>query len=194
MRHRVATKQFNRDTKARQGLLKGLVRSLVEEGSITTTVAKAKEVRRIADKLIGKAKQDTVSTRRTLHTFFGKRDVVNTLIERVAPLFASRNSGFTRIVKLGNRRGDNTPVATLSLVVQPDQTGLKKATVKAKTAKAEKAVKAAKTEEPIEKEPKTEKKSAAAAPAVAAPKVQKIAATRAGGAKRAPIVRKTGER
>lgn len=184
MRHRVATKTFSRDTKARTALLKGLVRSLVEQGSITTTLAKAKEVRRLADKIISKAKDSSVATRRTLHMFFGKRDVVNTLVERVAPELSTRTSGFTRIVKLGTRRGDNTDMATLSLVSAPEQTGLRKESVKADTKGETKPSKKAKTSEAAPK----------AAAAVAAPKVQKIAATRAGSTKRTQLVRKTGER
>ncbi len=120
MRHRVQKRKFNRDTNHRQALLKNLVRQLVEHGSITTSEAKAKETKRVADKLIGKAQTDNLTTRRKLHTFFGKRDVVNTLIERVAPVFTKRKSGFTRIVKVGNRRGDNSPVVKLELVEKPE--------------------------------------------------------------------------
>jgi large subunit ribosomal protein L17 len=127
MRHRLATRSFNRDTKERQALLKGLVRSVVEHGSITTTLAKAKETRRLVDKLIYKAKTDSVATRRVLHQFFGRRDSVNKLVDVIAPLFTTRNSGFTRIVSVGKRRGDNTSVATLSLVNLPEKSGLKKA-------------------------------------------------------------------
>lgn len=145
MRHRVQTKQLGRNTKQRQALLKSLVRELVVHGAITTTQAKAKAVRPIADKLIGRAKTDTVSNRRLLHEFFGKRDVVNSLFERVAPVFSKRTSGFTRIVNLGIRRGDNAQVVRLELVEKPEILHtLKNPTPKTKDAKA-KVTKTSKT-------------------------------------------------
>lgn len=123
MRHQVKIKHFNRDTKARKALLRGLVRSFIEFGYITTTIAKAKETKRLSDKLIAKAKQGDLNTRRVLHRFFGKRDIVNTLVDKVAPLFPKRNSGFSRIMRLGKRRGDNTKMVRLELVKQKlDQT------------------------------------------------------------------------
>ncbi len=189
MRHRVATKTFNRDTKARGALLREMVRALVEHGSITTTLAKAKEIRRIADKLISKAKDGSLATRRVLHTFFGKRDAVNTLVDKIAPLFDTRDSGFTRIVRVGTRRGDNTDVVTLSLVTMPEQAGLTKtAAIKAAAAKTVKSTKS------TEASTAETKKAAPIDAKQVAPKLQKIAATKAGSAKRAPVVRKTGER
>ncbi len=130
MKHRVKTKKFNRDTNNRKALLRNLVRQLVEHGEITTTEAKAKETRKIADKLIGKARDNSLATRRQLHTFFGKRDVVNTLVDRVAPVFAKRDSGFTKITELGSRRGDNTKMVKLELVEKPAVTGSLKNTEK----------------------------------------------------------------
>jgi hypothetical protein len=70
--------------------------------------------------LIGKAQTDTVSVRRDLHTVFGKRDVVNTLVERVAPAMSDRKSGFTTISIVGKRRGDNTLLVKLSLMTKPE--------------------------------------------------------------------------
>jgi large subunit ribosomal protein L17 len=116
MRHRLKTKHFGRDHNHRKHLLRNLVRSLIEHGEIETTEAKAKEVKRLSDKIIGKAKTDSLPTRRQLHTFFGKRDVVNTLVERVAPAMKDRVSGFSRIEKLGKRRGDNSDLVKLSLI------------------------------------------------------------------------------
>lgn len=115
MRHRVSGRHFNRDTKQRQALLKGLVRSFLETGSITTTKEKAWETQRLSEKLISQAKSDSVATRRQLHRFFGKRDVVNTLVDEIAPSYQGVNSGFTTLVILGPRRGDNAMMAQLSL-------------------------------------------------------------------------------
>lgn len=123
MRHRVATKSFNRDTKERQALFKSLVRALIEQGSIETTLAKAKAIKQISDKLLSKATTDTISSRRVLHKFFGKRDVVNTIFDKVMPAAGGRTSGFTRIEKLGKRRGDNSETAQLSLVGMHDTAG-----------------------------------------------------------------------
>ncbi|MBD3279154.1 MAG: 50S ribosomal protein L17 [Candidatus Pacebacteria bacterium] len=123
MRHRVKKRHFNRDTQHRQALLRNLVRSLIEHGQLKTTKAKAKEVKRLADKLISQARTDTLASRRKLHRFFGKRDVVNTLVERIAPMMKDRVSGFTRMVALGRRRGDNTQLVRLELVVKPAKLG-----------------------------------------------------------------------
>jgi large subunit ribosomal protein L17 len=133
-------------------MIMNLVRSLVEHGEIKTTTEKATEVRRWADKVISKAKIGDVAARRSLHRFFGKRDVVNTLVDRIAPLFPDRNSGFTIKEVLGKRRGDNTEMTKISFVSQPEVVGTLKtskdgATVKATPAKkksASSAVKAAK--------------------------------------------------
>lgn len=123
MRHRVATKQFNRETNGRKALLKGLLRSLVEEGEIVTTTAKAKEIKRLMDKVVFKAKTDSIPTRRTLHKIFGRRDVVNTLVDRIAPAMADRNSGFTTISAEGTRRGDTAAQSRLKFVVSFDRVG-----------------------------------------------------------------------
>ncbi len=172
MRHRVQNSRLGTDANHRKAIIKGLVLSLITHGAIETTVTKAKEASRVADKLIGKARVDSLTTRRTLHAFFGKRDAVNTLVERVAPVFTDRVSGFTRIVKIGTRRGDNTPMVRLSLVVQPEVSGtLKKpasaAVVKKTTATVSKATpatkKAAVAKSTAAKKPATKK--AAAKPA-----------------------------
>jgi len=121
MRHRVVKHHFNRDTKHRSSLIKNLLRALVEHGSIVTTQAKAKEVKKQIDKLINMAKKGSLANKRTLHVFFGKRDVVNTLVERVAPLFADKNSGFATISNLGKRRGDNALLSEVALTKKPER-------------------------------------------------------------------------
>lgn len=126
MKHRVAGGHFNRNTKQRKALFKGMVRSLLETGSITTTKSKAKETQRITDILIAKAKLSDLNSRRSLHRFFGKRDVVNTLVDSIAPLYSDVNSGFTTLKVIGNRRGDNAEMAMLTLLKFPNQTGFKK--------------------------------------------------------------------
>src|SRR5260221_315631 len=127
MRHRVQDKKFNRTSNERKAFFMGLMRNLVERGAITTTMTRAKELKRLADKMVGQAKDDSVASRRLMHRTFGKRDVVNTLVEKVAPAMTDRNSGYTRIVALGSRRGDNTAMARISFVnaVDNGEGGLK---------------------------------------------------------------------
>lgn len=162
MRHRVADKKFNRDSNNRKALFVGLLRNLTEHGEIVTTLSKAKAVKRMADRMVTQAKTNTVASRRVLHKKFGKRDVVSTLVERVAPAMADRNSGYVSITQLGPRRGDNTPMARLAFVKKAEQKGLKNIRVKAETVKvAPKA--AAKTEAPkVEEAVKAEKAPKAA--------------------------------
>lgn len=123
MRHRVKKSFFNRGTKHRQAMLRGGLRNLLLHGYIVTTKAKAKEYKRLTDKVFAKALDGSVASRRKLHEFFGRRDIVNTLVERLAPAFKNRKSGFTRLVKFGTRRGDNTELYRLELVEKPAEMG-----------------------------------------------------------------------
>lgn len=149
MKHRVKGTKLGTDSQHRRALLRNLLRSLFEHGQITTTEPKAKELKRLTDKLIFKAQTDTLASRRQLHKFFGKRDVVNTLVERIAPAFKKRSSGFTKIVVNEKRRGDNTKMVTISLLEKPKKLGTlksgksyeKKPKAKTKVVKAKKATK-----------------------------------------------------
>lgn len=161
MRHRVQTKQLGRNTKQRQALFKSLVRELVLHGAITTTQAKAKTVRPIADKLIGKALTNDVNTRRLLHQFFGKRDIVNTLVDRIAPAFTKRTSGFTRITPVGIRRGDNTQMVRLELINKPDVVDTLRNPAKVESDKTVKETKQTKTAKSKKEAAKPAKKSVA---------------------------------
>ena len=140
MRHRIKKSFFNRGTKHRQAMLRGGIRNLILHGKILTTSAKAKEFKRLTDKIIHKAMDDSVASRRKLHQFFGKRDIVNTLVEQVAPSFKDRKSGFTRITKQGRRRGDNTEMVKLELIVKRDDSGTFKKPVVEKKPIAKKPV------------------------------------------------------
>lgn len=176
MRHRVSKRKFNRDTNARKALMTGLLRQLVLHGAVVTTQAKSKELKRQADKIISRAKKDTIAVRRLLHRTFGKRDVVNTLVERVAPKFSDRNSGFTTNRSLGKRRGDNVELVRVSLLTMPDRVGTLKSekthepvVKKAKSAKKEVVKKAKakieKTEKPVVKKKAAPKKVTKKTPA-----------------------------
>lgn len=152
MRHRVQAKHLNRDSNSRKALFKGLVTSLITSGEIHTTETKAKVIKSLVDKIIHRAQEGSINTRRVLARFFGRRDVVNELVDKVAPAMKDRSSGFTRIVRLGKRRGDNTMLVKMELVNNPHQetaqsdtktavpkTEVKEVTAKGSVGKAEKA-------------------------------------------------------
>lgn len=116
MRHRVRGKKLNRTPKHRQALVKNLVGSLMEHGEITTTQVKAKVVKSRFDRLVTLAKKDTLSSRQRLHRFFGKRQLVNALVDKITPQLKNRISGYTTIQRLHQRRGDDTILSRLSFV------------------------------------------------------------------------------
>jgi large subunit ribosomal protein L17 len=97
-------------------MLANLATSLFEHGRITTTVAKAKRLRPLAERLITFAKRGDLHARRQVLTVVRDRDVVHTLFAEIGPRFAQRPGGYTRIVKVGNRKGDNAPMAIIELV------------------------------------------------------------------------------
>jgi large subunit ribosomal protein L17 len=116
MRHRKAGVKLKRDLSARRALLRGLVTNVIEEERITTTIPKAKAARPLVEKMITLAKQDTPHTRRQAANFILKPEVVEKLFDKIGPRFNQRNGGYTRIVKLGWRKGDGAETAKLELV------------------------------------------------------------------------------
>jgi large subunit ribosomal protein L17 len=131
MKHRIKAKHFNRDTQSRKALFRNSLRGLIEHGQIETSEGRAKELRRLADKLISRAQKGDIASRREVHKFFGKKDVVNTLFDQVMPALGDKKSGFCSLEKLSNRRGDNMPVFRLSLLVDEKKwQGLKNETKK----------------------------------------------------------------
>ena len=160
MRHRVKKKTLNRDTKNRKALLRELSRSLVEHGSIVTVEAKAKEVKRQMDKMLSKAIKGDLSSRRILHRYFGKRDVVNTLVDKIAPQMGDRKSGFTTIETIGIRRGDASKMSRLSFVVDIEGLGsLKASKQQPETSKPRQRVKTRKSAVANEKNMKVKTKA-----------------------------------
>lgn len=116
MRHRKKSKHFNRDTGERKALFRSLLNSLILHEEIKTTQAKAKAVKRLVDRVIIKAKIGSLTNRRQLLAFLPSKKVVDKLIEEVAPRFKKVSSGFTRIILLGRRRGDDALMAKVELV------------------------------------------------------------------------------
>ncbi|MGM9936232.1 MAG: 50S ribosomal protein L17 [Candidatus Ornithomonoglobus sp.] len=103
-------------TDQRRALLRNQVTSFLENGKITTTVTRAKETRSMAEKMITLGKKGTLAARRQALAFITKEDVVTKLFSEIAPKYADRNGGYTRIYKLGERRGDAAQMAILELV------------------------------------------------------------------------------
>ncbi|WP_435299414.1 50S ribosomal protein L17 [Timonella sp. A28] len=146
-------------------ILANLAASLFEHGRITTTETKAKRLQPLAERLITKAKRGDIHARRqvakvirnkTVHVRDAEGDaktIVHRLFTEIAPAMAERNGGYTRITKVGTRKGDNAPMAVIELVLEP--VSPKQAVVKEATKAAEKAVKA---EAPVEETPAEETK------------------------------------
>lgn len=110
------TRKLGRKTAHRNAMLRGMVTYLIENGSIETTLTRAKEVRAIAEKMITLGKKNTLASRRMALSYITKEDVVKKLFDEVAPAYANRNGGYTQIYKLGPRRGDAAEMALIKLI------------------------------------------------------------------------------
>ncbi|WP_409337183.1 50S ribosomal protein L17 [Eubacterium sp. F2] len=109
-------RKLGRNTAHRKAMLRNLVTDLFREERISTTDTRAKEVRREAEKLITLAKRGDLAARRQVMGYVYDEDVASKLFDDIAPRYAERNGGYTRILKLGPRRGDNSEVVFLELV------------------------------------------------------------------------------
>ena len=165
MRHGKKTVKLGRSQAHRDALLSNQVCSLIEHGRIKTTLAKAKAVRPLAEKMLTLGKKASLHNRRTAMSVLGQKDAVKKLFDEIAPRSATRNGGYTRIIKLGYRKSDSAPLALIEWVDAPvveevlEPVIEKKAKVKkvapaaaeageAKPKKAAKKPKAEKAEEP----------------------------------------------
>lgn len=110
------TRKLGRTTDHRTAMLRAMVTFLLEKGKIETTVTRAKEVRSLAEKMITIAKEDTLAHKRLVNGFVTKEDVAHKLFAEIAPKYADRNGGYTRITKLGPRRGDAAEMAIIELL------------------------------------------------------------------------------
>ncbi len=109
------TRKLGRTTAHRKAMLRGMVTYLLENGSIETTLTRAKEVRALAEKMITLGKKNTLVSRRAALAFITKEDVVKKLFDVIAPEYADVNGGYTQIYKLGPRRGDAAEMALIKL-------------------------------------------------------------------------------
>jgi large subunit ribosomal protein L17 len=116
MRHKNSHRQLSRNTNQRKALLKGLAISLFEHKRITTTVAKAKELRRFAERLITTAKRQDSFAHRLIFAKLQNKDITKKLITVYGPLYAERPGGYTRILKTGRRLGDQAEMCLIELV------------------------------------------------------------------------------
>ena len=110
-------RKLNRDTKQRRSILSGLTKTVINNGKVETTEERAKEVRKFVDKMITYAKKGDLNSRRKALAFLeNDTETVKKLFDQIAPLYAERNGGYTRIIKLNERRGDDALVVILELV------------------------------------------------------------------------------
>ncbi|MCU1263111.1 MAG: ribosomal protein [Bryobacterales bacterium] len=116
MRHRVGTAKLKRDVGARNSLLKNLVTSVIEHERVVTTVPKAKAIKGLVDNMITLAKRDTLHARRQAAAFLETPKSVKKLFDTLGSRFGQRNGGYTRIVRLGFRKGDGAEQAIIELV------------------------------------------------------------------------------
>ena len=116
MRHRRAGYKLKRDVGARNSLLKGLVTSVIEHERVVTTVPKAKAIRPLVEKMITLAKRDTLHTRRQAAAFLETPAAVKKLFDKLGTRFGQREGGYTRVVRLGWRKGDGAEQAVIELV------------------------------------------------------------------------------
>ena len=152
MKHRVVGRRLDRTTEHRTAMFKNMVTSLLRHEKIVTTTPKAKEMKRFADKVITLAKRGTPHARRLAHVQVRDVEVLNKLFGPLAERFKARPGGYTRVVHVGRRVGDNAEMSVIELVDRApaveepaeDEKGAKKAKKTEKADKAEKAPKAEK--------------------------------------------------
>jgi len=139
MGHQDKVVKLGRTKAHREAMLRNMAMSLLEHRVIKTTDAKAKALRPVVDRIISTAKQGTLASKRQVARTVHQRKVFNKLFEEIVPQFADRTSGFTRVVKLGVRRGDGAPISVVELLTEKPKVEVDKKTAKkaAKKAKAD---------------------------------------------------------
>ena len=120
MRHRHGLRKLNRTSAHRQAMLRNMMNSLIEHEAIKTTLPKAKELRKVIEPMITLAKKDSLANKRFAFNRLRDRDSVVKLFAVLGPRYQTRPGGYTRILKMGFRVGDNAPMAFVELVDRPD--------------------------------------------------------------------------
>ena len=144
MRHLNAGRKLNRTSAHRKALFKNMVLALIRHERITTTDPKAKELRRVADRMVTLGKQNDLAARRRAFAALQSHEAVKKLFDEIAPRFKERNGGYTRVIKFGHRRGDAAMLSVIEFTGQEEQTKAKKP--RRRTAKKEET-----TEQPRKK-------------------------------------------
>jgi large subunit ribosomal protein L17 len=116
MRHRNSGRKLSRNTSHRRALLRNLVTSFLEHGRLMTTLPKAKEIRPLAEKMITLGKRDDLHARRQVQAYLLKEAIAKQVFDTIAPRFADRPGGYSRIIKLGYRKGDGADLAIIELL------------------------------------------------------------------------------
>src|SRR5580698_7821689 len=116
MRHNVSGYKLKRNVSARKALFRGLITSVIEHERVVTTITKAKAVRPLVERMITLAKRDTLHTRRQAAAFLETPEAVKKLFDKLGTRFGQREGGYTRVVRLGNRKGDGAEQAIIELV------------------------------------------------------------------------------
>lgn len=116
MRHRMGARKLNKTSSHRKAMFSNMAVALLTHEQITTTLPKAKELRRVADKMITLGKRGTLHTRRQAFSFLRDNDAVSKLFSALADRYKDRSGGYTRVLKAGYRYGDNAPLAVIELV------------------------------------------------------------------------------
>src|SRR6267154_4739160 len=140
-RHAHAGRKLSRNSSHRKALLDNLVRAVILSESIRTTTPKAKEARRLVERMITKARQGTLAARRVVHKTVRDQAALARLFETIAPRFKERPGGYTRIVHVENRVGDNAPMSILELVVREEKPEAEKKPASDKKSPEKKAAK-----------------------------------------------------
>jgi large subunit ribosomal protein L17 len=143
VRHRNAHRKLSRNTSHRRAMLRNLVTDFLEHGRLMTTLPKAKEVRPLAEKMITLGKRDNLHARRQVQSYLMRDGIAKTVFDTIAPRFADRKGGYSRIIKLGNRKGDGADLAIIELL--------------GSELEVKKAERAEKAKEKASKKPKEEK-------------------------------------
>ena len=126
MRHRKAGRKLNRTSSHRRAMLRNMVTQLLDHEQMITTVAKAKELRPFAEKMITLGKRETLHARRQALAVIRRKAVVAKLFDTLAARYSKRPGGYTRIIRLGNRKGDAAPLALIELVDSDNSTETKR--------------------------------------------------------------------
>ena len=157
MRHNKKFNHLGRTASHRAAMLSNMACSLIQHKRITTTVAKAKALKKYVEPLITKCKQDTTNSRRVVFSYLQDKNVVTELFQEVSVKVADRPGGYTRIIKTGNRLGDNAEMCFIELVDYNENMAKETATKKTRTRRSKKATAAAETSPAVEETTSEEK-------------------------------------